>query len=140
MQNAQLRYILDTNVCVAFINGSNPNVVRKIMGIPPTNIAVCSIVEGELFYGAGKSKDPAKTRANQQYVLQPFVSLPFDTKSALVYGAERARLTLLGQLIGQNDLMIASIAIANNLILVTNNTREFSRVQGLTYEDWHSTP
>lgn len=63
-------------------------------------------------------------------------SLPFDDEAAELYGENRHHLALLGTPIGPNDMMIASIALANHLILVTHNTREFSRVPGLKLEDW----
>jgi tRNA(fMet)-specific endonuclease VapC len=68
--------------------------------------------------------------------LDPFRSLPFDDASAEVYGRIRAQLGAQGNLIGPNDLLIASIALANNLTLVTHNTREFSRIPELRIEDW----
>lgn len=68
--------------------------------------------------------------------MSEFVSLPFDDQSAVIYGQIRAQLAAPGTPIGPNDLLIASIALANNLILVTHNTREFSRVEGLRLEDW----
>lgn len=67
--------------------------------------------------------------------MSEFVSLPFDDQSAVIYGQIRAQLAVSGTPIGPNDLLIASIALANNLILVTHNTREFSRVEGLRLED-----
>jgi tRNA(fMet)-specific endonuclease VapC len=71
--------------------------------------------------------------------LNQFVSLPFDDIAAEIYGRERARLTLVGTPIGANDLLIACIALANGLTLVTHNTREFSRINGLRLEDWETT-
>lgn len=71
--------------------------------------------------------------------LDQFVSLPFDDKAALVYGRVRAQLATQGTPIGPNDLMIAAIAIANDVTLVTRNTREFGRVAGLRIEDWEAT-
>jgi tRNA(fMet)-specific endonuclease VapC len=68
--------------------------------------------------------------------LNRFISLPFDDQSAIIYGQIRAQLVASGTPIGPNDLLIASIALANNLILVTHNTREFIRVEGLRLEDW----
>jgi tRNA(fMet)-specific endonuclease VapC len=68
--------------------------------------------------------------------LNRFISLPFDDQSAIIYGQIRAQLVASGTPIGPNDLLIASIALANNLILVTHNTREFSRVEDLRLEDW----
>lgn len=68
--------------------------------------------------------------------MSEFVSLPFDDQSAVIYGQIRPQLAAPGTPIDPNDLLIASIALANNLILVTHNTREFSRVEGLRLEDW----
>jgi tRNA(fMet)-specific endonuclease VapC len=72
--------------------------------------------------------------------LAPFASLPFDDRAAEHYGRIRADLTARGDLIGPNDLLIAAIALAHNLILVTHNVREFSRVGGLLWEDWDPGP
>jgi len=100
------------------------------------DITVCSVVKAELFYGAYRSNDLQVTLARQQEFLNLFVSLPFDDEAALVYGEIRAQLAALGTPIGPNDFQIAAIALANKLILVTHNTREFSRVSGLQLEDW----
>lgn len=96
------------------------------------------MVKSELFYGAMRSNNVEKTIVKQQQFLNLFVSLPFDDAAALIYGRIRADLTALGTPIGPNDLQIAAIAMANNLILVTHNTNEFSRVNGLLLEDWES--
>jgi len=85
-----------------------------------------------------KSNRPKKTLAKQQKFLSQFVSLPFDDRAAKVYGEIRAQLAAKGTPIGPNDLMIAAIAVANNVILVTHNTREFSRVDRLRIEDWET--
>jgi tRNA(fMet)-specific endonuclease VapC len=135
-----MNFLLDTNVCITYLNGRHPGLVKKLHSIPPTELAVCSIVKAELFYGAAKSKRQAHNLAIQQAFLKPYVSLPFDDQAADIFGRERTRLESIGAIIGPYDLMIASIALANNLILVTNNTREFSRVNGLRYEDWQALP
>jgi tRNA(fMet)-specific endonuclease VapC len=83
-----------------------------------------------------RAKNPAKTLAAQQAFFAPFVSLPFDDAAAAVYGPIRADLEKAGQLIGPYDLLIAAIALTNHLTLVTHNTREFSRITGLAFEDW----
>ena len=131
-----MRYLLDTNVCVRYLNGRSPAVRERIRTTNREDIVVCSVVKAELFYGAMRSNNPQRNLARQQQFLNLFVSLPFDDLSALVYGEIRAQLTALGTPIGPNDLQIAAIALANNLILVTHNTREFSRVDGLQIEDW----
>lgn len=82
---------------------------------------VCSIVKDELFYSAMKSSNPEGTLVQQLDFLNRFVSLPFDDTSAVIYGRIRAQLAALGTPIGSNDLLIAAIALANNLTLVTHN-------------------
>jgi tRNA(fMet)-specific endonuclease VapC len=131
-----LRYLLDTNTCIRYLNGRAPNVVAKMRATPPQAIAVCSVVKAEMFAGTAKSQNPAKTRAAHQAFCAPFVSLPFDDAAAAAYGPIRADLEKAGQLIGPYDLLIAAIALATQLTLVTHNTGEFSRITGLALEDW----
>ncbi|WP_334311934.1 type II toxin-antitoxin system VapC family toxin [Aphanizomenon sp. CS-733/32] len=90
----------------------------------------------ELFYGAIKSNNLEKTLDRKQEFLKLFVSLPFDDDASFIYGRIRGELSAKGIIIGANDLQIAAIAMVNNLILVTHNVREFSRVNGLRFEDW----
>ena len=85
-----------------------------------------------------KSREPAKTLEKQRQFVERFVSLPFDDEAAEVYSHIRAELEKAGKLIGPNDLLIAAIAIANDVMLVTHNVREFGRVSGLKFEDWES--
>lgn len=133
-------YLLDTNTCIRYLNGRAISVLRRLQALPPEDVAVCSIVKAELFYGAMRSNNPTQSLAQQQDFLNRFVSFPFDDQSALIYAHIRAQLASLGTPIGSNDLLIASIALANNLILVTHNTREFSRVEELRLEDWEIEP
>jgi tRNA(fMet)-specific endonuclease VapC len=86
-----------------------------------------------------KSRHPDTTLARQQEFLQPFLSLPFDDHAAQRYGSIRADLEARGTPIGPNDLMIAAIALANDLTLVTANIREFNRIGDLRVEDWEAT-
>ncbi|NWJ45502.1 MAG: type II toxin-antitoxin system VapC family toxin [Chloroflexi bacterium] len=132
-------YLLDSNTCIKYMNGRSIEVLHRLQALPTRDIGVCSVVKAELYYGAMKSQDPARSLAAQMLFLNQFVSLPFDDVAAEIYGQERARLTLLGTPIGANDLLIASIALANGLTLVTHNTREFSRINGLRLEDWETT-
>jgi tRNA(fMet)-specific endonuclease VapC len=99
-------------------------------------MAVCSIVKAELFYGAMRSNNPTRTLERQREFLASFTSLPLDDEAAIIGGQIRARLASAGTPIGAFDLLIAAIALANNLTLVTHNTREFGRVEGLQVEDW----
>lgn len=109
---------------------------RRLRSHYEEDLAVCSISRSELYYGAAKSRDPVATLASQREFLAQFLSLPYDDSAAEYYGAVRADLQRKGHMIGPNDLLIACIALANNLILVTHNVREFSRVEGLRFEDW----
>jgi tRNA(fMet)-specific endonuclease VapC len=129
-------YLLDTNTCIGYLKGRAVGVRQRLEAIPSTDIFVCSIVKAELFYGAMKSSNPERTLVRQQEFLNQYVSLPFDDQSALIYGRIRAFLAIHGTPIGPYDLQIAAIALANNLTLVTHNTREFSRVPGLRLDDW----
>jgi tRNA(fMet)-specific endonuclease VapC len=97
------------------------------------------VVKAELFYGAMKSSNASHNLAKQRAFLELFQSLPFDDTAAEIYGRIRAALAIKGTPIGPNDLMIAAIGLANDLTLVTHNTREFSRVPDLNLEDWEIT-
>lgn len=129
-------YLLDTNVCVRYLNGRSLVIRERLEAIDAADIAVCSVVKAELFYGANRSNNPQRTLTNQQQFLNLFVSLPFDDEAAMVYGRIRAYLADRGTPIGANDLQIAAIALVHNLILVTHNTGEFIRVPRLRWEDW----
>jgi tRNA(fMet)-specific endonuclease VapC len=131
-------YLLDTNAWIAYLRQSNAHLIRRLQQQKPGDVALCSVVLGELCYGAIRS-GPAQAAANFALIArlrQEFSSLPFDDKAAEEYGRIRAHLAAAGTPVGPNDLMIAAIALANGLIVVTHNTREFNRVPGLVVEDW----
>ncbi|MDB9344632.1 type II toxin-antitoxin system VapC family toxin [Nodularia spumigena CS-586/05] len=136
MSNNSLLYLLDTNVCIMYLNGRSSSVSHYIDNLEVDKIAVCSVVKAELFFGSIRSNNPQKNLMLQKSFLQQFVSLPFDDSCAEIYGKVRADLAKTGTPIGSNDIQIAAIALVNNLILVTHNVREFSRVKGLKIEDW----
>jgi tRNA(fMet)-specific endonuclease VapC len=133
-----MKYLLDTNACIRYLNARSERLQQQLDATPPEEVVVCSIVEAELFFGAAKSRSPEKTIVAQRAFLEKFRSLPFDTEAALIYGQVRAELESRGTPIGANDLLIASIALANGLTLVTHNTREFAGVRGLSLADWES--
>jgi tRNA(fMet)-specific endonuclease VapC len=133
-----MTWLLDTNACVRYLNGRSPKLRAKFDATDPALICVCSVVKAELFFGAALSSDPVKTLANQRLFLLRFPSLPFDDVAAEVYAEIRADLTRRGQLIGPNDLMIASVCRAHNVTLVTHNLSEFGRVARLKIEDWEA--
>lgn len=131
-----MTYLLDTNTCIRYLNGQSAGVLRRLQSLPLTEVAVCSVVKAELYYGAMKSDNPDQTLAKQRLFLDAFASLPFDDRAAELYGRIRADLSRKGTPIGPYDLMIAAIALAHGAILVTHNVREFGRVEGLRFEDW----
>jgi tRNA(fMet)-specific endonuclease VapC len=129
-------YLLDTNVCIRFLNGLAPRVLQRLQALQPVEVVVCSVVKAELYYGAERSRDPARSLAIQMRFLQPYHSLPFDDTAADLVGSLRAQLAEKGTPIGPYDLQIAAIALANRCTLVTHNVREFGRVPDLAIEDW----
>jgi tRNA(fMet)-specific endonuclease VapC len=104
----------------------------------PADIVVCDIVKAELYFGAERSqRRQANLKLYEEFFAQ-FRSLPFDTAAAREYGRIRAALEVAGTPVGPVDMLIAAIAIANDVVLVTHNTREFSRVPGLQLDDWET--
>ena len=132
-------YLLDTNVCIRLLNGRAPQVVQRLQRHRPSAVSLCSVVKAELIHGAHRSNRTAENLRLLERFFDPFDSLPFDDRCADVYGRIRADLERMGMAIGPNDLLIAAIAVANNMTLVTANTGEFERVIGLAVENWELT-
>lgn len=133
-----MSYLLDTNACIALING-RPEVVRErfreVLN-QGARVAVSSVTHFELWYGVAKS---ARVEANTERLsvfLGPLEILPFDEEDARLAGAVRADLERAGRPIGAYDLLLAGQALRHELILVTANTGEFERVRGLRLENW----
>jgi tRNA(fMet)-specific endonuclease VapC len=133
-----MKYLLDTNTCIRYLNGRSLTIFRRLDALDQTDIFVCSIVKLELRYGALRSDYIEKTLAQQEKFLSRFVSLPFDDKAHIQAAQIRTNLARAGTPIGPYDLLIAAIALANDVILVTHNTREFGRVASLRIEDWEA--
>ncbi len=132
-----MTHLLDTNSCVDHLRrGPASNVTGKLAAAVPGSVVLCSIVVAELLYGAYRSVRMAQNLRQVHGFCGNFQSLAFEDLAAEQYGWIRAHLTGMGTPIGPNDVLIASIALANGLTLVTNNTGEFSRVPGLKLEDW----
>jgi tRNA(fMet)-specific endonuclease VapC len=129
-------YLLDTNVCVVYVRGRNALLMQRVLARPSAELHVCSIVKAELIYGTLRSAQPAVNRATVDAFIKRFVSLPFNDAEAEVQARLRFHLESLGTPIGPYDLQIAAIALIHKLTLVTHNVAEFSRVPGLTVEDW----
>lgn len=129
-------YLLDTNTCIAYINGRSIAIRERLDSLSPDDVAICDVVKYELYYGAYKSAKPRENLASLSEFWKDLVSLPFDGQAADICGYIRAQLARRGTPIGSYDLQIAAIALRNNLILVTHNVDEFRRVEGLRIEDW----
>jgi tRNA(fMet)-specific endonuclease VapC len=134
-----LRYLLDTNCCIQYLRtGRNSRLAVRLEGLAPSEAGLCSVVVAELYYGARRSRDPARNIVAVRRFCGGFVSIPFSDDAALEYAEIRAELEHQGTRIGPNDLMIAAIARVHGLVLVTHNVGEFSRVSGLLIEDWQT--
>jgi tRNA(fMet)-specific endonuclease VapC len=129
-------YLLDTNACIAVLNGSSQPLIARLQSHNPGDILLCSIVKAELIYGAYRSSRAADNLRLLDRFFKPFSSLPFSDACCGVYGRIRSDLARDGTPIGPNDLLIAATAVANDLTLVTANQREFGRVAGLAIENW----
>lgn len=134
-----MKYLLDTNVCIAVLRDRQSLATLRLAAHFKSDIVLCSIVKAELFYGIYKSGRLQRDWPHLYSFFSQFASLPFDDAAAEIAGRLRAHLSSAGTSIGPNDLLIAAVALANNLTLVTHNTYEFSCVPGLTLEDWEAT-
>lgn len=128
-------YLLDTNILSDLIRNPDGPAARRIEQLGPKAIFTSIIVASELRYGCAKKGSP-KLLAKVAGLLETIPVLPLDIPADADYGAIRAELEAAGQPIGMNDLLIAAHAQALGLTLVTDNTREFSRISGLKLENW----
>ena len=131
-----MKYLLDTNMCIYIINKGSTSVLDTIRSKNPDEISISSITIAELNYGAERSKNPHQNRIAILEFLISFSLLDFDQKAASKYGRIRKKLESKGTPIGPMDLLLASQAAAYNLIFVTNNIKEFERIDNLRLENW----
>ncbi len=131
-----MRYMLDTNICIYTIKHKPEAVVRNFMHHDPDEMCISSITYGELMHGVEKSQAAEKNRLAIALFLSPLTIMDFDADAAEEYGKVRASLEKKGTPIGPMDMLIAAHARSKGLTLVTNNTREFVRVESLQVEDW----
>ena len=131
-------FLLDTNICIGILTGRSAKAIERLRQLAPTEVRACSVVRAELQFGARNSSRVEANLSLLETFLSPFTSVAFDDDAANYYGRIRADLHRAGELIGPNDLLIAAVALANDLVLVTHNVKEFGRVPGLRWEDWES--
>ena len=131
-------WLLDTNAWIGYLNARPSPVKERIKRKPIETIWLCDIVKAELYYGAFKSQRQSANLTLLRDLFDRFDSLSFDGEAASRCGRIRAELAKKGTPIGPYDLQIAAIAMAHGLILVTHNTDEFGRIDGLSLEDWEA--
>lgn len=131
-----MRYMLDTNICIYLIKHKPERVFHRLQQHDPSDICISSVTYAELMHGVEKSQAVEKNRLALTLLLANIEILDFDSSAAEAYGKIRADLEKRGTPIGPLDLMIAGHAKALGYTVVTNNVREFERVDGLKVENW----
>jgi tRNA(fMet)-specific endonuclease VapC len=132
-------YLLDTNACIAIINGEPATVRARMQKVSAAgaHVLVSSVAVFELWYGVAKSvKQEFNRKRLETFLAGPILVLPFEDADAHVAGSVRAVLEAAGRPIGAYDLLMAGQALRHRLTLVTANVSEFSRVKGLHWQDW----
>jgi tRNA(fMet)-specific endonuclease VapC len=129
-------YFLDTNTCIYYLNGKYKNIKNKILSTSPLDIKIPSVVKAELLLGAYKSERKDSNIKKLEAFIQPFEIVPFDDFVAYEYASIRKTTEERGNVLDPNDLLIASIVKFHQGILVTNDIREFSVIEGLKLENW----
>lgn len=129
-------YYLDTNTCIYFLNGTYERIRVMLLSLSPKEVAIPAIVKAELLLGAYKSKKKEENLRKVELFLEAFSIISFEDQMTYVYAEIRSELEKKGRLIGPNDLLIAATVKSLNGILVTNNTKEFTRIPGLMVENW----
>lgn len=129
-------YMLDTNICIAVIRHRPPHVLARMQQCAVGEVGLSTVTLAELQYGVAKSQAVERNRVALEAFVLPLEVVPFDTIAAAAYGPIRADLERQGMPIGAMDLLIAAHALSLRVTLVTNNSREFTRVAGLRVENW----
>ena len=131
-------YLLDTNI-ISFIARSHTLTINKLASVDADQVSTCSIVMSELFFGAINHPDPDRGKIhlqNYSKLSSQTLIYDFDIEAAMTFAQLKSQLKKTGIVIDDFDLLIASIALANNLILVTNNIKHFAKIPNLQLEDW----
>ena len=129
-------YMLDTDICIYIIKRKPESVLRRLESMPPNRLAMSVITFAELMNGAKKSQHVKDNVARLNALGELLEIRPFDQKAAVTYGDIRSDLEKRGEVLGGNDLLIAAQALSLDWTLVTNNEKEFRRIQGLKVENW----
>ena len=131
-----MAYLLDTNICIYLMKGGHTQLEERLKACKPEEVYLSSIVVSELRYGAQNSQNPDRNHKTLDSFLSGFEVLAYDNTEADAYGKIRSQLRKAGTPIGPVDTFIAAHAVANSLVLVTNNIKHFQLVEGLSAENW----
>lgn len=131
-----MKYMLDTDMCIYLIKQKPTQVLKKFHSISVGDICISSVTVAELWYGIEKSKYQNRNRTALEKFLLPLVVVNFDLDAAMEFGKIRSLLETFGTPIGPYDLLIGAHALSLDLSLVTNNSREFSRIPNIKIENW----
>ena len=128
--------LLDTNTCIYFLNRASEGIVKRFKELSPSHIKLPSITVAELYYGAEKSRFKSRNLERVKRFVSTFEIVSFDEKACTAYAKIRYSLERSGTPVGPMDILIASIGLAHNFTVVTNNVKEFTGVKGLRLENW----
>jgi tRNA(fMet)-specific endonuclease VapC len=129
-------YLIDTNICIYLMNQKPFKVIQKFKNTEVGQIGISTITVSELNYGVSKSNNKKQNAQRLEEFLAPFEILPYDEAASKYYGMIRNELESKGKVIGPLDMLIAAHALSKELILVTNNEKEFLRIKTLKVENW----
>ena len=130
-----MMYLLDTNICIYIINEKPLQVLQRLIQTGRESLAISTVTVAELAFGIAKSKREG-SRIKLENFLSQFPIVDWNQEAAWMYGNVRQALEAKGQRIGESDLLLACQALALDATMVTNNTREFERIDGLKLENW----
>ena len=131
-----MRYMLDTSICIYLMNGKDEKLANRFSKLNPEDICISNITYSELMYGVENSKKRELNFIRLLLFLSEINILNYDFKASEEYGIIRANLKKQGKVIGPNDMFVAAHCKSQDLILITNNSKEFNRIENLKVEDW----
>lgn len=131
-----MSHLLDTDTCIHFMRHRPPKMIEHIESLPAGALAISAITHSELWHGVTCSARPARNLAWLEDFLLPLRVIAYDESCSALYARHRMATEKRGTPIGAHDLLMAAQALRHDLILVTNNTREFARIAGLRLENW----
>ena len=131
-----MKFLIDTNICIYIMNNRPPEVIQRFKNVEIGLVGISSISVSELHYGVCKSRHIKHNLKRLEEFLIPFEILPYDENASRCYGRIRSQLENQGNVIGPLDMLIAAHALSKDLILITNNEKEFKRIQAVKIENW----